>query len=362
MPTLAAPPKAESPSKGRVTPVPGHVDQQPVPAQTQPGPADVEYEYIPEDSEIHVGSADLRLPHVETPEAAQPLSFIWSYAIPIIVFHLLAPLAFTKYFFSWTGVALVPIGNYIFCSLGIGAGFHRLLTHRSYKCPKWFEHTLAILGTCSLQQAPARWVMVHRMHHQHSDHQPDPHTPLVNWFWGHMGWVMFQNRDLRSMANYEKYAKDLLTDPFYMKLERNGMWFIIGMIQSVIIFLLGLGAGYGMYGYGPVALQYGLSILMWGVVIRTIYSWHVTWGVNSISHMFGYRNYETDENSRNNWVIGLATNGEGWHNNHHADPRSAAHGFHQWWELDITYLSIRFFKLIGIVTEIVPIRRKMENQ
>ena len=111
MPTLAAPPKAESPSKGRVTPVPGHVDQQPVPAQTQPGPADVEYDYIPEDSEIHVGSADLRMPHVETPEAAQPLSFIWSYAIPIIVFHLLAPLAFTKYFFSWTGVALVPIDH-----------------------------------------------------------------------------------------------------------------------------------------------------------------------------------------------------------------------------------------------------------
>ena len=314
-----------------------------------------------EDSENHLVKSGLITDRCPPPLAAQPPRFIWSYGIPIIVFHLLAPLVFVPYFFSWTGLFLVPIGNYFFCSLGIGAGFHRLLTHRSYKCPKWFEHTLAILGTCSFQQAPARWVMVHRMHHQHSDHQPDPHTPLVNWFWGHMGWVMFENRDLNSMDNYEKYAKDLLQERFYRKLERNGMWFVVGMISALVIFAAGLGAGYLMTKTFAGALQFGLSILLWGVIVRTIYSWHVTWGVNSFAHLWGYRNYATDENSRNNWILALATNGDGWHNNHHADPRSAAHGFHRWWELDITYLSIRFFKLIGIVTEIVPIRGQHEN-
>jgi stearoyl-CoA desaturase (delta-9 desaturase) len=316
---------------------------------------------LPEDAEDHVVLQASPVPRCPRPTGTMPVRVVWSYAVPIVLFHLLLPLAFVPYFFSWTGVLLVPIGNYVFCSLGIGAGFHRLLTHRSYKCTLWFEHLLAILGTCSMQQAPARWVLVHRMHHQHSDHQDDPHSPMVNWFWGHMGWVMFQNRSMQSMANYERYAKDLLQDPFYMKLERNGMWFVVGLIHALLFFLAGYGAGYWMSGTAAGALQFGLSILLWGVVVRVIYSWHVTWGVNSFGHMFGYRNYNTDENSRNNWLFALLTNGDGWHNNHHADPRAAAHGFHRWWEFDVTYMSICLFRKLGIVTDIVPIRRDLES-
>jgi len=104
---------------------------------------------------------------------------IWPYIIGVILFHLTIPLAFLPYFFSWWGVAWLPVGNYIFCSMGIGAGFHRLLTHRGYKCPLWLEHTLALLGVCNLQESPARWVVVHRLHHQHSDHQPDPRDDAV---------------------------------------------------------------------------------------------------------------------------------------------------------------------------------------
>src|SRR5690606_4691722 len=94
--------------------------------------------------------------------------------------------------------------------------------------------------------------------------------------------------------------------------------------------------------------------LVWGVFVRTVYTWHITWGVNSIAHMWGYRNYETNENSRNNWLIGLATNGEGWHNNHHYNQHSAAHGFHRWWELDVTYLTIMAWKKLGLVWDVVP--------
>lgn len=325
-----------------------------------PRPVDVAAP-LPEDAEDHIVEQVSPVPHCDRPRGTDPVRVIWSYAIPIVVFHLLLPLAFVPFFFSWTGLLLVPIGNYVFCSLGIGAGFHRLLAHRSYKCPLWFEHVLAILGTCSMQQAPARWVLVHRMHHQHSDHQEDPHSPMVNWFWGHMGWVMFQNRSLQSMANYDRYAKDLLHDPFYMKLERHGMWFIVAVAHALVFFLAGCGAGYWMSGTPAGALRFGLSIFLWGVVVRVIFSWHVTWGVNSFAHRFGYRNYNTDENSRNNWLFALLTNGDGWHNNHHADPRSAAHGFHRWWEFDVTFLSIRLFEKLGLVTDIVPIRRDLES-
>src|SRR5687768_7136090 len=89
---------------------------------------------------------------------------IWGYVIAVVLFHALAPLAFVPWLFSWTGVLLIPLGNYFFCSLGIGAGYHRLLTHRSYSCPKWLEHFFAILGVCCLQDSPARWVAIHRMH------------------------------------------------------------------------------------------------------------------------------------------------------------------------------------------------------
>jgi fatty-acid desaturase len=267
-------------------------------------------------------------------------------------------LAFVPWLFSWTGLILIPVGNYVFCSLGIGACFHRLLTHRSYRCPKWFEHTLAILGVCTLMEGPARWVLTHRIHHQHSDHTPDPHSPLVTWFWGHMGWLFVENRQLSRMSTYERYARDLLQDRFYFRLERNYLWVWVYVAHAVLFYFVGLAIGWATTGELMGGVQFGLSLLVYGVFFRTIYSWHVTWGVNSAAHMWGYRNYETNENSRNNWFFGLATNGDGWHNNHHADPRSAAHGFAKWWELDVTYLTLCLFEKVGLVYDLVPRRRE----
>jgi stearoyl-CoA desaturase (delta-9 desaturase) len=277
---------------------------------------------------------------------------IWPYIIGIGVFHLLIPLAFLSYFFSWWGLAWLPVGNFIFCSMGIGAGYHRLLTHRGYKCPQWLEHTLAVLGMCNLQDSPVRWVLVHRLHHQHSDHESDPHTPQVSWFWGHVGWLFIENRDTTSPDAYHKYAGDLLSDPFYMALERNGRYFWVYFLQFPIFYALGAAVGFLAHGTSAASLQYGLQWMLWGVVYRTLFTWHVTWGVNSAAHLWGYRNYETRENSRNNWLIALGTNGEGWHNNHHADPRSAAHG-HRWWEFDVTYRMICLGERLGLAWDVV---------
>ncbi|RLT16344.1 MAG: hypothetical protein DWI26_04345, partial [Planctomycetota bacterium] len=157
------------------------------------------------------------LPWPET--AIEPVQVRWRYAISIPLIHLLACLAFVPWFFSWTGVALSILGLYVFGTLGINIGYHRLLTHRGMNAPKWFEHTLALLGVCTMQDTPACWVAMHRIHHQHSDHQPDPHSPLVTFLWGHFGWLMFENRDFTNVKDYQRFTRDLLKDPFYLKLE-----------------------------------------------------------------------------------------------------------------------------------------------
>ena len=195
---------------------------------------------------------------------------IWPYIIGIGLFHLLIPLAFLSYVFSWWGVVWLPVGNYIFCSMGIGAGYHRLLTHRGFKCPLWLEHGLAILGVCNLQDSPARWVVVHRMHHQHSDHQPDPHTPQVSWFWGHVGWLFIENRETTSAETYHKYAGDILSDRFYMRLERNAEYFWVYVIQAVLFYAVGLAVGYLVHGTAAGSLQFGVQWLLWGVIYRTL--------------------------------------------------------------------------------------------
>lgn len=287
---------------------------------------------------------------------------LWEYLIPVILFHLLIPLAFLPYFFSWWGLLFLPIGNFIFTSLGIGGGYHRLLTHRGFTCPKWLEYTLATLGVCSFQDSPARWVLVHRVHHQHSDHQPDPHTPKVSCFWSHMGWLFIDNRELSSGAAYDKYVRDLMRDPYYLWLQRNAKWALVYAIHAVAITAVGALVGWLWTGTGWGTLQMAAQWMMWGVIMRTIFTWHVTWGINSFAHMWGYRTYDTREDSRNNWLFAILTNGEGWHNNHHADPRSAQHG-HRWWEVDPTWWTLLTLEKMGLVKNLVrPNHKSLERK
>ena len=287
---------------------------------------------------------------------------LWEYVIPVIVLHLLIPVAFLPYFFSWWGVLFLPIGNYIFTSLGIGAGYHRLLTHRGFTCPRWLEYTFTTLGVCSFQDSPARWVLVHRVHHQHSDHRPDPHTPKVSCYWAHMGWLFVDNRELSSAAAYDKYARDVMRDPYYFWLQRGINWVLVYFYHAVAIVALGALVGWLWTGTLAGTLETTAQFAMWGVIMRTVFTWHVTWGINSFSHMWGYRNYQTREDSRNNWLFALLTNGEGWHNNHHADPRSARHG-HRWWEIDLTYVTLVVLEKMGLVKDLVrPNRSALQRK
>jgi stearoyl-CoA desaturase (delta-9 desaturase) len=138
------------------------------------------------------------------------------------------------------------------------------------------------------------------------------------------------------------------------------LWVWVNLAQWAVYILVGGGLGW-VLGGAAAALQMSASLLVWGVFVRTVAVWHITWSVNSLSHLFGYRSYETGENSRNNWLVALVSNGEGWHNNHHADQRSAAHG-HRWWELDVTYTTIRVLQCVGLAKEVVGPNERLLGQ
>lgn len=298
-------------------------------------------------------SAACRLPH---PRAAQPLTVFWQYTISVALIHVLALLALVPWCFSWAGVITCLVGLYVYGMLGVTLCYHRLLTHRSFAVPKWLEYPLAMLGVCCLQDTPARWVAIHRMHHQRSDGPDDPHSPLVNFFWGHVEWFLVKNRDHDGIIRYERYVRDLLRDPFYFWLERKLRWFQVYLAHAALYYLAGLGIGWARTGDVWSGVQLGTSLLVWGVLLRTVLVWHITWSVNSLAHVSGYRNYETKDRSRNNWLVAILASGEGWHNNHHWDQRSAAHG-HRWWEYDLTYRVICLLEILGIATKVVRPRR-----
>jgi fatty-acid desaturase len=282
----------------------------------------------------------------------------WRYAVAVGGYHLLALLAFDPWFFSRTGAALAVIGVYVFGAAGINLCYHRLLSHRSFSCPLWLEHTFAIIAVCCVQDTPARWVATHRLHHHRADDQADPHSPLVNLFWSYVGWLFIENTDLNRGIAYDRYARDIVRDKFYRWIERAVVW--ITLAQSLVYFAAGFLIELSLGGTAREALQFGASIWLWGVVVRTVLVWHVTWCGNSFPHMFGYRNYETGDNSRNNAWVAIITSGEGWHNNHHADPSSASNQRH-WWEIDLTYLLLRLLVLLGLAWDVQLPKRSMSK-
>jgi stearoyl-CoA desaturase (delta-9 desaturase) len=273
---------------------------------------------------------------------------MWMYVVPIVALHTLALVAAWPWLFSWTGLIVCILGVHVF-GQGINLCYHRLLTHQSFVVPKWLEHFFVVIALCCMQDGPAKWVATHRYHHVYSDEEPDPHTPLVTFLWAHMGWLFVEADKAKTTNMFQKYARDIIADPFYKRLQKNPWLPLIFYVLHALLFVT-VGAAIGYFTSGGSATEttrMALSLLVWGVIVRTVIVWHITWAVNSLTHLFGYQNYNTGENSRNNWLVAILTVGEGWHNNHHHDP-TAASVQHKWWEIDITYYEIKLLELPGL--------------
>ena len=287
---------------------------------------------------------------IQFPAGVNRRRIYWRYAFAVGSYHVLALLAFLPWFFSWTGVVLAIFGVYLFGVVGINLCYHRLLSHRSFCCPKWLEYSFAIIGVCCLEDTPARWVAVHRKHHHHADDEPDPHSPLASLLWSYFGWLFIENKDLDRLVLYDRYARDVIRDRFYVFVERSIVWIVLA--QSVVFFAAGFAAGLLIGGTLMDAVKFGASVWLWGVVVRTVAVWHITWSGNSFPHLWGYRNYETNDNSRNNVLVAIITSGEGFHNNHHADPNSASNS-HRPGEIDLTYLFLRLLVRAGLAWDVI---------
>jgi stearoyl-CoA desaturase (delta-9 desaturase) len=303
---------------------------------------------IPQQLPVPVRSAQPRLPY----PAQVSRQILWRYAVPLLVGHSLAMFAFVPWLFSWSGAALLWVGIYFYGGVGIDLCYHRLLTHRSFRCPLWLERFFVLVALCCLEDAPASWVATHRQHHNESDHEEDPHSPLVNFFWSHLGWLLVDNSAVRCTNAFDRYARDILRDPFYMKLQRSFLPIWIYLVHALLYFAAGFGVGCLFSGTLLAGVQLGLSWLVWGCILRTVCVWHISWSVNSLSHVFGYKSYETGDNSRNNWLVAFLTSGEGWHNNHHQDPASASNR-HKWWEFDLIFAFIEVLEKFGLATNVV---------
>ena len=254
----------------------------------------------------------------------------WKNVAIVTTFHLATVAAL--FTFSWSNLAALIIGNWIVGSLGVGLGWHRLLTHRGFKAPKWLEYTLSTLATMSMQDSPDKWVATHRIHHKFTETDKDPHSTKPGFWWAQIGWVVWGTAQDHDQKTLERYVPDLLKDKGHALISR--FYFIPIIVSAFILFAIG-----------------GWTMVVWGVFARVVVGWHTTWFVNSLSHIYGQRPHETGDDSTNNWFVALLTFGEGWHNNQHAFPTSARHGL-KWYQFDMNWIAIRILEKLGWAKDI----------
>ena len=269
----------------------------------------------------------------------QPLVLSWRNVAFFGTVHALALLA--PWYFSWSALGVMIALHWLFGSIGICLGYHRLLTHRSFRVPKGLEYTFALLGAFALQGGPIFWVAGHRLHHAFTeDVDKDPYSARRGFWWSHILWILYPRAEFFATETYRKYAPDLARDPFYTWLDR---YFL----------LLQLPLGVLLYGLG------GWSFVVYGMFVRLVLLWHTTWLINSATHLFGNRTFETEDGSRNLWWVALLSFGEGWHNNHHAYPNVAKAGW-KWWQVDVTWWTIQILKTMGLAQKVVmpPLQAK----
>jgi stearoyl-CoA desaturase (delta-9 desaturase) len=253
--------------------------------------------------------------------------YLNAYSLPFWAIHLTALLGVLWLGWSWAGLGLAVL-LYIPRMIIITGGYHRYFSHRAYKTSRWFQFVIAFLALANAQKGVLWWAAHHRNHHKKSDQPGDLHAPRYGFWWSHVGWIIardFEGTDLDKV-------KDLARFPELRFLER--WWLLPPVVLAVATFLIG-----------------GTWALVWGFFVCQIFAWHGSFTINSLTHIFGKRRYQTDDDSRNHWLLALVTMGEGWHNNHHHYQVSARQGF-RWYEIDVTYYVLRCLAAVGLVWDL----------
>ncbi len=264
----------------------------------------------------------------------------------IILLPLVGLIAAMVYMWGW-GLGWVELTllatMYLVSGLGVTVGFHRLFAHKSFSTSPTVTALLGVAGSMSVEGSILQWVSNHRCHHRHSDQEGDPHSPhchdggvwnVLKGAWrAHMGWLFSATQ-----PSMDRWVPDLKRSRLVMTISKLfPLWALLGLLIPAalggLITLSWMGAFLGF---------------LWGGLVRVFFIHHVTWSVNSICHLWGTRPFRSNDESRNNPIVGVLALGEGWHNNHHAFPASARHGL-AWWQIDISYLVIKAMEKLGLV-------------
>lgn len=235
------------------------------------------------------------------------------------------------------------VAAYLVTGFGITIGYHRLLAHRAFRTSRTLWALLAIAGAMAVQGPAMRWVADHRRHHGWTDRDGDPHSPyrrsqrrsLLGLWQAHVGWFFDEEK-----TAVRRFAADLRRDPVIATIDRlYPLWLVATLAIPVA---LGAAAGGADGAYAG---------LVWGGLTRVFVVQHLTWSINSVAHAFGSRRFATGDASRNVWLLGLLTLGEGWHNNHHAFPRAAIQGLRRH-EVDLSGALLRVLERLGLVWDL----------
>jgi len=311
------------------------------PSSLPPRPSGLHAQHTRRCATINTGADSLRRARsLHQPRRGQapvvpPKGRNWGVIAFMAAIHVLAVVALLPRFWSLSAVATLLILYWVTACLGVTIGYHRLLSHRAFRLPLWLERFFATCGALSCQHGPIDWVGLHRHHHKFSDTDADHHDSNKGFWWSHMGWML---EGVPALAAVPRLTGDLAADPYYRWLNK---WFLaLQLPLAALLFWIGSATGVG-----------GWALVLWGIPLRLVLVYHVTWLVNSATHCWGEAVHDSGDKSRNNLWVALFTFGEGWHNNHHAYPHSARHGFGPG-QIDLTWQHIRLLRALGLATQV----------
>ncbi|WP_340600295.1 acyl-CoA desaturase [Acinetobacter sp. HZNU-JH01] len=284
--------------------------------------------------------------NVDSTNTVKDSNIQWFRILPFILLHV-ACLAVFWVGVSWFAVVFM-LFFYLIRMFAITAFFHRYLSHKTFQTSRIVQFIFILIGTMSAQRGPLWWAAHHRYHHRYTDTAQDPHSSTHGFWYSHIGWFLND----QNFAIRKEVVRDWLKYPELVWLDRFSLPVVLLTAASIY------GLGEWLAAAYPHLATSGLQLLVWGFVISTVLLIHATLCINSMAHLYGRRDFETSDNSRNNFILSIITLGEGWHNNHHFYAGSVRQGFY-WWQIDITYYLLKIMSCLGLIWGMKPVPQRV---